>query len=291
MDYVVDINYLRTPADPTVLQRPELGALLQSSAPSDRFILTDTAILETMKNEQWETTARASFRIISQFPQKIWLAKAPGNLIRNELDTGRETTEIIDAPASESFRLLMAEIMSGVDGPSMTFARANVAAAQTDLAQAQQNHAANLQGLQLAVADIRSSIDIAGFRRISEPGQKDLVRLHRVKLLAQVALKKLIQLEGRPANLGQSLAYGHGILLRYQIGLYFLGFKRALTGTLSPDATRATNELMDLDHALVATYFDEILTEEASVREMSDDILQALNSNIQFAPAAAAPTT
>jgi len=109
MDYVVDINYLRTPADPKVLRRPELGALLQSSPPTDRFIVTDTAMLETMKNAQWETTARASFRIVSQFPQKIWLAKAPGNLIRSELDTGRETTEIIDVPAGAGFHSLMTE--------------------------------------------------------------------------------------------------------------------------------------------------------------------------------------
>ncbi len=289
MDYVVDINYLRTPADPSVLQRPDLGTLLQSSAPSDRFILTDTAILETMKNERWETTARASFRIISQFPQKIWLAKAPGNLIRSELDTGQETSEIIDLPASGGFRSLMAELMSGIDGPCMTFARANVTAAQADLSLGQQNHAANLQGLQFAVADIRSSIDIAAFRQIPDPGQKDLVRLHRVKSLAQIALKKIIQLEGKPANLGQTLAYGRGILLRYQIGLYFLGFKWAVESTLSSNPANATNELMDLEHALIATYCDDILTEEASVREMRQDILQAINSNIQFAPAAAAP--
>jgi hypothetical protein len=281
MDHVIDTNYLRA---------PDLAQALQSSAPSDRFILADTAVLETMKNAQWETTARASFRILSQFPQQIWLAKAPGNLIRSELDTGRERTEIIDAPASAGFRSLMAEIMSGVDGPSMAFARANVTAAQADLAQAQQNHAANLQGLQLAVADIRRSIDIAAFRQIPEPRQKELVRLHRIKTLTQIALKQLVQLEGKSANLGQSLAYGRGILLRYQIGLYCLGFKWALNGTLSPDPAKATNELMDLDHALIATYCDDILTKENSVRALRHDILQVLNSNIQFAPAAAAPT-
>ena len=289
MDYVIDTNYLRTPANPAALNRPDLGQLLASSAPNDRFILTDTAIIEQMKNAQWESTARASFRIISQHPQKIWLAKAPGDLMQGEIDTGRETAELIDLPLSEGFRVLLQEIAGNASGPAMAHARTTILAAQADLAQQQQNHVANLQALTLACTDIRGAIDIAGYRRIPDPNQKDLVRLHRVKTLAQTAVRRLLELERRPASLGQTLAYGCGILLRYHIGLYCLGFKWALNGTLSPDPTRATNELMDLNHALIASYCDDILTEEASVREMRRDIVQAIHTNIQFAPASAAP--
>lgn len=281
MDYVIDTNYLR---------KPELEQALQSSAPRDRFILTDTAILETMKNAQWESTARASFRIISQHPRKIWLAKAPGDLMQSEIDTGRETTDLIDLPLSEGFRVLLQEIAGGAGGPAMAHTRATILAAQAGLAQQQQNHVANLQALTLACTDIRGAIDIAGYRRIPDPNQKELVRLHRVKTLAQTAVRRLLELERKPADLGQTLAHGRGILLRYHIGLYCLGFKWALNGTLSPDPTRATNEIMDLDHALIASYFDDILTEEASVREMWRDIVQAIHTNIQFAPAATAPT-
>jgi hypothetical protein len=279
MDYVIDTNYLR---------RPDLATALQSAAPGDRFVLSDTAVLETMKNAKWESTARRSFQIIAQHPQKIWLAKAPGDLLRAELATGQEMQDITDLPMSGGFRSLLQEIASGVVGPDMAYARSNAAAAQTTLAQQQQNHAANLQGLRFAFDDIRSSIDIAGYRRIADPQQKKLVRLHRIKTLAQASIRKLADLEGKSAEPGNALANGRGILLRYQIGYYCLGFKWAVNNGLdSFPAERATNEIMDLDHALIATYFDAILTEEASVRELRQDILDVLNSNIQFEPAAA----
>ena len=279
MDHVVDTSCLR---------KPELTNALESAAPGDRFVLADTAVLETMKNAQWESTARSSFQIIAQHPQKIWLAKAPGDLLRAELATGQETQDVIDVPMSEGFRSLLQEIASSVDGPAMAHARSNVTAAQTTLAQQQQNHTVNFQGLNLAFDDIRSSIDIAGYRRIADPKQKELVRLHRIKTLAQASVRRLVELEGGPAALGNALANGHGILLRFQIGYYSLGFKWAVNNGLdSFPAERATNEIMDLDHALIATYFDAILTREVSVRELRHEILDVLNSNVQFAPAAA----
>jgi hypothetical protein len=276
MDYVIDTNYLRA---------PELANALQTSAASDRFILTDTAVLETMKNAQWELTARRSFQIIAQHPAKVSVAEAPGYLLANELQSGNEAAAIIDEPLSRGFRALLAELASGTDGPGMAFARANVAAAQADLSRGQQNHAANLQGLRLAYNDVRQSMRIPAYRAIADAAQKELVRLHRIKTLAQSALKRLVELEGKPAEVGNALADGRGILLRYNIGLYCLGFKWAVNhGLDSFPAERATNELMDLDHALLATYFDDILTRETSVRELRCDILQVLDSNIQFAP-------
>jgi hypothetical protein len=276
MDYVIDTGCLR---------RPELLFGLHHSTDMDRFILADTAVMEVMKNNEWETTAKSSFDIISRYPKNIWLAKAPGDLMSAELATGQETLEVISPELTTGFRSLVSEIISGVDGPGMTFARANVAAAQNDLAQQQLNHAENLKGLKAAFEDVKNSLRITAYKNIPDPDQKEMVRLHRIKTLAQTAVKGLVNLEGKPADLGNALANGRGILLRYHIGFYCLGFKWAVNNGLdSFPAEKATNELMDLDHALIATYFDVIQTREASVREMRDDILQVLNSNIQLAP-------
>lgn len=51
----------------------------------NRVVLTDTAVLETMKTADWEHSLRRSFKIISKYPNRIWLAKAPGVLIRDEV--------------------------------------------------------------------------------------------------------------------------------------------------------------------------------------------------------------
>lgn len=281
MDHVIDTNYLR---------KPELETRLQPSAAGDRFILTDTAVLETLKNAQWEFTARKSFEIIARYPNKIWIAKAPADLRREELSTGVDTRDVIDAALSAGFRELLAELASGSDGPNLVSLRAKIVSAQSDLAKQQQNHAANFNGLKSFVDDIRNKLDVKGYRKTVDLVQKDKVRLFLIKTLAQVCLKKVIELEGGSATVGDALANGRGISIRYQIGLYCLGFKWAMKGTISPDPAKATNEMMDLSHALIATYFDDILSEEASVREMRKDILDVLDSNVSAAEVMPPPT-
>jgi hypothetical protein len=275
MDYVIDTNYLR---------KQELADALQASS-SDRYILTDTAVLETMKNERWESTAKASFKIIAQHPQKIWVAKAPGELLLNELSTGQETTDIFDAYQCDQFRLLLGEIASGRDGPHMEYLRAHIGEAQEKIAEQQQNHAENIKGLKYAYEDIKGTIDIAAYRRISDPSAKTQARLQHIKTHAQASLQRLVKLEGQTSDLGRVLAGGRGIILRYQIGYFCLGFKWAVNNGLdSFPAEKATNEVMDLSHALIATYFDDILTGETSVSQLRRDILQALDLNMSSAP-------
>ena len=269
MDFVIDTNYLRKQA---------LADALQASS-SDRYILTDTAVLETMKNDRWESTTRASFKIIAQHPQKIWVARAPGELLRDELSSGQETSEIFDDYQCEQFRLLLGEIASGHDGPHMDYLRAHIGEAQEKIAEEQQNHVENIKGLKHAYEDIKDTIDISAYRRISDPVKKSQVHLKHIKTHAQNSLQRVVALEGKSSDLGQVLACGRGIMLRYQIGYFCLGFKWALGGTISPDATKATNEIMDLAHAVIATFFDGILTEEDSVRELRDDISAILEFN------------
>jgi hypothetical protein len=279
MNNVVDINYLRTPADPTVLNRPELGALMQSSTDGDRFILTDTAILETMKNPQWESTARNSFKIISRFPTKIWIATDLSKLMNEELESGKDTTKVLDASLTTGFRELLAEIASGKDGPALDTVRNKILNAQKDLAANQQNHGQNLISLKAAYDAVKKPVNLQEYRKLGDDVQKRQFRLRYAKTIAQMSAKDVAEKEAKGQDIGNALAAGRGAILRLQIGFFLLGFKWAINNGLdSLPATKATNELMDLAHAVIATYFDGILTEESSVEEMRQDILDALDA-------------
>ncbi|MEZ0388941.1 MAG: hypothetical protein ACAI34_17845 [Verrucomicrobium sp.] len=277
MDHVIDINYLRTPADPTVLKRPELGALLQSSAPGDRFILADTALIETMKNRQWESTSRNSFKIVSQYPEKIWIATEISKLMNAELNSGRDTDAVLDLGLTEGFRDLLREIASGNDGPAMNTVRNNILQAQKTLATQQQNHPQNLGSLKAAFDGVRKDVKVKEYRRLTDIEQRQ-IRLRYAKTQAQISTRNVAKEEDKSQEVGDALATGRGAMIRLQIGYTLLGFKWAVNNGLDsfPD-TKATNEIMDLDHAVIATYFDGILTEEASVEDMRQDILDALD--------------
>ena len=279
MDQVIDTNYLRTPADPTKLKRPDLEQLLQSAAPEDRFILTDTAVLETLKNPQWESTARNSFAIISRFPTKIWTSTEPSKLMNAELDSCKDTAAVIDAHLTTGFRALLAEIASGNDGQAISTVRNQILQAQNDLAAQQQNHPRNLGSLKAACGAVKQSVDLKAYRKLGDDYQRRQFRLRYAKTLAQISAKEVAEEEGKGQDVGNALAAGRGAMLRLQIGFFLIGFKWAVNNGLDslPD-TKATNELMDLDHAIIATYCDGILTEESSVQEMRQDILDALDA-------------
>lgn len=269
MDYAIDTSYLR---------KPELEAALQASSASDRFVLADTAVVETMKNAQWELTARLSFEIISRYPLRVWTATEPPLLMQAELETGRDTTEVTDSRLTAAFRKLLVEISSGNDGPTLAHIRNEIVGAQTTMANEQQDHCQNIADLKAARDAVTTCINVQKYRRLPDEASKRGFRLSFAKALAQKSLREIAQEEGKSPEIGDALANGRGFILRHLIGHNLLGFKWAINNGLDCfPAHKATNELMDLRHAVIGTFCDGILTAEASVTEMRQDILDALD--------------
>jgi hypothetical protein len=270
MDFAIDTNFLRKQA---------LAQALSCAGSSDRFIIPDTTVLETMKNDRWESTARDSFKIIAGYRERIFSATEASKLMNEELESGVDTTSVIDAGLTKSFRALLGEIASEKDGPAMKHLRGVMLSTQADMAAQQQNHPENLNSLKGARDAAKMLVKLKAYRRLLNEDQKREFRLRLAKTLAQRSIKLTAAAEGKNPAIGDFLAAGRGIILRDAIGYNLLGFHWAVLGSLNglPD-DQATNELMDVRQAVIGTYCDALLTEDKGViKSMRQDILDALD--------------
>ena len=269
--FVVDTNYLRIDFPPR----------LQRSTPDEQFVLTDTTVLETMKPVYWETVAQNSFGSFAPHCNKIVVANAPSELMRKEIASRNPITSvsrIINLNRTSGFQNLVAEISSGVHGQKLAYAKSQISAAQADLANQQLNHAQNEQSLQMAVADIKNAFRLREYRRVADTDQKEMLRLYGVKNLSRVATEVTLTKEGVEVGVAKQMSAVDSFCLRQTIGLYCLGWKWALNGSLPQCPKKINNELMDLDQSVIATYCAGILTGEPSVDALREDILRVLNS-------------
>jgi hypothetical protein len=269
MKQLIDTSYLR---------KPELEAELQATSSEDQFVLADTAVLETMKNEHWELTARQSFEIISRYPRNIFSATEPSKLIVEELESGKDTEDVVDEYLTKNFRQLLGEIASGVDGPALTYIRSTIAAAQATLAQQQLNHPQKLASLKAAFESVKNYVSREDYKGLSSDELKRDYRLRYAKTLAVFGTQNAAREEGKDSTIGDALSSGRGFIIRQQIGYTLLGFKWFVKrGLDSFPEKKATNEMMDLDHAVTSTYCDRILSKESWLAVMRQDILDALD--------------
>ncbi len=275
MNFAIDTNFLRKPA---------LAQALGCAGSSDRFIIPDTTVLETMKNDRWESTARASFKIIAGYRGRMFSATEGSKLLREELESGKDAATVIDPGMTKGLRALLEEIATGKDGDAMNHVRNAMPSAQAGMAAQQQNHPENLKSLKEAKDAAKMLVKLKNYRSLLNEDQKREFRLRLAKTLAQKSIIQTAKLEGKDPAIGNALAAGRGIILRDSIGFNLLGFKWAVNNGLDslPD-TKATNELMDVRQAVIGTYCDGILSEEESVVQMRQDILDALGvESLQF---------
>lgn len=284
MDFALDTNFLR---------KPNLAHALSCAGSSDRFIIPDTTVLETMKNDRWESTARASFKIIAGYRGRIFSATEGSKLMKEELESGVDVATVIDAGLTQGFRALLEEIATDKDGEAMNHVRSVIPAAQADLDAQQQNHPENLKSLKEARDGAKMLVKFKEYRRLLDDDQKRAFRLRLAKALAQRSIIQTVKSEGKEPAIGVALAAGRGIILRDAIGFNLLGFKWAVQNGLDNlKETKATNELMDVRQAVIGTYCNGILTEEESVVQMRQDILDALDVDpLQFPDEEASTST
>lgn len=274
MNQLIDTNYLRKRSDE---DEAPLETALKAASPGDRFVISDGVIIETMKNPNWESTARQSFEIISRYPNLVTVASGPSKFMKIEVETGQDTTDVIDEELTGGFRQLLGEIASGHDGPAIANVRGNIVAAQGKLTQQQQNHTQNLASLREAFNAVKQLVKREDYKSLPSDNSKRLFRMQFAKTMAQLAARNVAEEEGRGQAIGDALAVGKGFMIRLLIGYHLLGFKWFVNqGLDSFPEEKATNEMMDLDHAVTSTFCDGILSKESWLATMRQDILDAL---------------
>ncbi len=96
-----------------------------------RLILPDIAMVEMTKSEEWESTLRASLRLLAEEPELVVPSRGVGELVRLEMETGSSAASQLVAPELvDALRGLLQELASREDGQYVSYLRAATDAAK-----------------------------------------------------------------------------------------------------------------------------------------------------------------
>lgn len=91
----------------------ELISKIKSSEETEFFIVTEDALVEMFKSENWEKISSNSLSIIKNFKEKILVTNPVGLMRENELQSKKACHDFVDTQSTELFRILLGDYNNG----------------------------------------------------------------------------------------------------------------------------------------------------------------------------------
>ncbi|MFZ6813756.1 hypothetical protein ACO0K3_04765 [Undibacterium sp. Rencai35W] len=266
--YVIDQN---------VMRKPMLAALI-AAEPDSSFIVPDVALLEMSKGQNWEGTMRPSLAAFAGANDRIYVSLSIGEALKRERNFLNATTvqDLITDEFTSFVRSLIKELSSGRPAMSMELIRANFPQAFTHWQTADLNadsaKARVIELVHLFKKGLKKEV-IKALRNHSYPQ-------YRLALIAaqaeQFVLNHIPPKVIAPAAAYKFLSY-QPMTFRYTVLLTRHALDWAIEGGLDSLPTeRELNNLLDIEYALTASYFDDLVTEDGGARSAFSDLKEIL---------------
>ncbi|WP_148712777.1 hypothetical protein [Corallococcus sp. AB030] len=262
---VLDQNVLRDEVQ--IRSALELATKYQTS-----LLLPDVALMEMMKNEQWESTARRSLALLAKTPSRIAIAWGTGELLRNELAAGHPQIDLVDNEVTEQFRAVLEQLRTKPQS-ALDELRPHIPGAQSMAQRQHLNHQHNKNRILRMVDAWKGILKPEAIKALRRENSDDLFQA----LLASENLTNLFEdwLKGAdfPPDAARRLAAersitSHVCLCYAALGLRWLK-RQGIEGVQSE---KVTNDLVDMDYVLIASFCIKLFTKEGNVNRMLEDI-------------------
>lgn len=264
---VLDQNVLRDEAlvVPQIERARTLGELI---------VLPDIALFEMTKNDPKQTML-SSLRLLSRFPAGVMLAHNPGKLLRQELDSGEPCIDIVDHEVTPWFRRLLGDLQVG--GTRMLEELGQrVPAAQERHRQQVADDQTNKARIQRMVGAWKTLLgrDLTRYINHQIDSQRETFRLllSNPKFHERVIRDVLLE-EGFSA----SVAAGPSVAAYQFFCFAGLALKWLARGWDSRAPEKATNDLADLDHIVLAIFCRGLVSKDRVQQELYEDLSSALD--------------
>lgn len=276
--YVVDQN---------MMQHPTLEVLLINE-PHARFVIPDVAFVEMSKREDWEYTMRLAFEKITPAVERTFLSLAVGEALSIEVGRG----SAIDPPAllPDDFKVfvqsLMLELAENREGPSKTIIRERFKSVRADLLMHELNHESAKHGVAKLVDPWVQGVKPTVLKAMRNGTYDDKFILSFIKFNADVMFPQYAKAAGMSEDECEALTGTKSMSLRY----FYLLVRHSLSWAISGswEQVRADKELnnqLDLEYALIASFFDNLLTLDTRARKAYEDLLAMLAMTTEEAEA------
>jgi hypothetical protein len=235
--------------DQNVMRKQVLETSVQND-PQTSFIITDTALVEFVKHPRWEHTMRGSLAILAQAPERTFVSLSIGEVLHKE----RATFQPIDRTAllNDDFAQQVREIMTALISPSSS-------AALDDI---RQNIDAWREDLLKTEADMRAG-------RMSSQARLELIRDRGTKIFMNHCA---VPPEGAAAFAAKKPMTLRHVYMQLHQAMWWAsngGLASAPPGAIS-------NQRLDAEYALIASFFDGMLTEDRGAKCAYDSLVEIL---------------
>lgn len=266
--FIIDQNYFR---------KPDLRLHLEAASQDDKYIVTDEAVIEMMKSQQWESTTRRSLQILANHPKHAQVGCSTSELIRTELELRGPVASIVLNEAEEWFHSLLNEIAQGGASEELCGIKDRLPSAIAKVLPYQLNHRQNKKSLLALKDDALRLFDMRSLKKLPLKIAVDET-ISKIKRMAANSIAPILAEHGFRKAQALDFINRSPLIFRLNVGMLLMGMKWAYHGGLeSLPERKCTNELMDLRYAVLATYCQDVLTKENSVLEMRRDVVASLN--------------
>lgn len=261
-----------TVLDQNALRRPELLAPAIERARKTRaqLLVLDVAVLEMMKHPtKWEGTTRRSLAGLAGCSDLVSVGRGVPDLMKEERDSGMSAIgSLVDPELSPPFRDLIHELQRPAGGPHLDFLRSKILDTQTRIIDAQYlQHEENKRTL-VGFRDVWKDFlpNGADRRRAGESVQDKLYLLAHPTLTRQ--LEGLLVSVGHSVRRAQRVAFDRSVSSHWMLAMLAIAFRWFVDqGLETLPATKATNEVIDVDYITIASLCSELISKETNVNE------------------------
>lgn len=240
-----------------------------------KLLVLDAAIIEMTKNAEWELTTRKSFKLLAECPELVSFGRALPDLFRMERDRGRPCFSCLeDEEWTPALRALIQEIPNG-DGPSLRYMRKKIAENQPKIANQYLDHARNKRRVML-FRDVWRAIFPGDDRRLLEDAHTRREALAH-PFWAMRFEEELVSSGAFDRQAAQALTGSRSVTSHMLLASRALALRWYVNGGLNDNtkAEKLTNDVMDMEYVVSASFCDGIVSEEKKVNSLLCDLVGA----------------
>lgn len=262
--YVVDQNFFRD---------KQLDAL--SNSGTNKFVIPDAAFFEMCKSIEWESTLLTSLRYLAKIPNRVFISKSIGEAIGNEITLKKPTSNIISRKYTEFVQSLLAEINLGKNGKAFDAINKGIDKFHSEIASNQLDHDTTKEKVIQLINTIKGSMNEDFVRGIknrsrSEPELLDSIRQLLPDVLESFFDSLEMSKEARTSFIRKRPAIARATYLKIIMCCEWT-IKNGYEGMR---AEKFTNDIIDHEYIITATYFHNLLL---SKENRSQDSLRKLH--------------
>lgn len=259
--------------DQNVLRRPELAELI-ASQPAARFVLPDLSFLEMTKSEQWEVTLRRSLEQLAAVPERVLVAYSVNEALDRELRTLRPVNRHMHhAEATKFVRDILAWVRTGESNPSIDRYREDPEKHKAAVESDRLDHEENKVALARLISSTKRFIPDEIQKRMRGAALTPEERLDIVHDIASRLVPEILASRGVNRNKSRVFLRQRPLFYRYLIvRVWYCAEWIAKGGFESFPEEAVSNEILDQQYILTASFFDGLLSRETKVNSAYNDL-------------------